>query len=215
MKSKRGFAATFGGRVAVVTGAASGIGRALATTLARANARLAISDIDADGLNETAGTCRDFGAEVHQAPLDVADRVAVFAYADTVAAHYGAVHLVINNAGVALAGDIADLTIADMKWLMDINYWGVVYGTKAFLPHLQRADWGHIVNLSSVFGLIAFPGQGAYNATKFAVRGFTECLAVELAAAGSHIAATSVHPGVYAPILFAMPAVTIPTNTSC
>jgi len=183
------------GRVAVVTGAASGIGRALAHRLADAGCRLAISDIDEEGLAETAAECERRGAEVDARRLDVSSREAVFAYADAVAERFGAVHLVVNNAGVALGATVEEMTIEDFEWLMGINFWGVVYGTKAFLPHLKRADWGHIVNISSVFGLIGVPTQSAYNAAKFAVRGFTESLRQELEIAGSSVSCTTVHPG--------------------
>ena len=183
------------GRVAVVTGAASGIGRALAHRLADAGAKLAISDIDMKGLEETRLECEKRGAVVDARRLDVADRKAVFAYADAVHDRFGAVHLVINNAGVALGAPVEDMSIEDFEWLMGINFWGVVYGTKAFLPYLKQADWGHIVNISSIFGIIAVPTQSAYNAAKFAVRGFTEALRQELAIDGSHVSCTTVHPG--------------------
>ncbi len=184
------------GKVAVVTGAASGIGRALALRLGDLGARLALSDIQEEALEETARMARERGAaEVHTQKLDVADREAFYAYADTVAEHFGAVHLVVNNAGVALGATVKEMSIEDIEWLMGINFWGVVYGTKAFLPHLERAGEGHIVNVSSVFGIIAVPTQGAYNASKFAVRGFTEALRQELEIEGSPVSCTSVHPG--------------------
>ena len=183
------------GRVAVVTGAASGIGRALARELARAGSRLALSDVNDDGLAETRSLAEKEGAEVLASHLDVADRAAVHRHADEVVAHYGAAHLVINNAGVALDAPIDEMRYEDLEWLLGINFWGVVHGTKAFLPHLKRAGEGHIVNVSSVFGLIGVPGQSAYNAAKFAVRGFTECLRQELEIEGSGVSATCVHPG--------------------
>lgn len=182
-------------RVAVITGAASGIGRALAVRLAEKGARLAISDVNAEGLEETRDRVASLGAEVDARPLDVADRHAVFAYADAVAELFGGVNLVINNAGVTVVGTVAETSIEDFEWLMGINFWGVVYGTKAFLPYLQRAEAGHIVNISSVFGIIAVPQQSAYNASKFAVRGFTEALRQELDGKRSHIGCTTVHPG--------------------
>jgi len=185
----------FQDRVAVVTGAASGIGRALSLALAARGAHLAISDIDEAGLAETAGRARAAGVEVTTARLDVADRAAFAAHADRVVADHGRVNLVFNNAGVSVAGEIAELPIADIEWLMGINYWGVVHGTQLFLPHLEASGDGHVVNISSVFGLIAVPGQGAYHSAKFAVRGFTECLRQELEVAGSCVSATCVHPG--------------------
>jgi len=183
------------GRTAVVTGAASGIGRALAVELAREGCRLAISDVNEAGLQETARMAQALGAEVWHERLDVADRQAVHAYADRVAAQFGGVQLVVNNAGVALGATVELMRYEDLDWLMGINFWGVVHGTKAFLPHLQKADEGHIVNISSIFGIIGVPTQSAYNAAKFAVRGFTEALRQELAVEGSRVSVTCVHPG--------------------
>lgn len=182
-------------RVAVITGAGSGIGRALAVELGAAGCKLALSDINEAAVKEVAQTLRAAGRDVIADRLDVADRQAVYAYADKVATHYGSVNLVINNAGVALGSTVEDTSYEDFEWLMGINFWGVVYGTKAFLPHLKQADAGHIVNISSVFGLIGVPTQSAYNAAKFAVRGFTESLRQELEIEGGHVSCTSVHPG--------------------
>jgi NAD(P)-dependent dehydrogenase (short-subunit alcohol dehydrogenase family) len=183
------------GRVAAVTGAGSGIGRALALELARAGARLAISDVDEAGLAATAQAARAVGATAHVARVDVADREAVRAWADAVAAELGAVHLIVNNAGVALRATLSEATDEELAWLFRIDFWGVVHGTRAFFPHLRRAGEGHVVNVSSVLGLIAVPGQGAYSAAKFAVRGFTECLREELELEGAPIGVTCVHPG--------------------
>jgi NAD(P)-dependent dehydrogenase (short-subunit alcohol dehydrogenase family) len=183
------------GKVAVVTGAASGIGRALAYELARRGARLAISDIDDEGLAETAKHARVIGAKVHEQRLDVTDRAAVLAYAGSVAAEFGAVHLLINNAGIAFTGDIEEMTFEQIERVLDVDFWGVVNGTKAFLPHVIASGDGHIVNISSLFGLLAVPGQGAYNAAKFAVRGFTEALREEMLLAGHPVQVTCVHPG--------------------
>jgi len=183
------------GRVAVVTGAASGIGRALARTLAAEGMALALWDVDDDGLAETARLVAPARVRVTTAHVDVADRAAVHAGADDAVARHGAVHLVVNNAGVGLTATIAEMRYDELEWLMGIDFWGVVHGTKAFLPHLERAEEGHVVNVSSVFGLIGVPGQAAYNAAKFAVRGFTEALRQELEMAGSRVSATSVHPG--------------------
>jgi len=179
----------------VVTGAASGIGRATALAFARAGSNVAISDIDARGLEETRVAAESMGVRVVATRLDVSDRAAVYACAEETAAELGEVNVVVNNAGVACAGRIKDLSYDDLEWVMNIDFWGVVYGTKAFLPHLERARWGHVVNISSVFGMIAVPTQGAYNAAKFAVRGFTECLRQELEVDRSTVSATSVHPG--------------------
>ncbi|MBM0124107.1 SDR family NAD(P)-dependent oxidoreductase [Pimelobacter simplex] len=183
-------------KVVVITGAGSGIGRALAVNLAGKGARLALSDVDEAGLDETAALAKDAGApDVQTARLDVADREAFAAYAASVAGHFGQVNVVINNAGVALAGDVVDLDYKDMDWIVGVNFWGVVHGTKEFLPHLIASGEGHVVNLSSLFGLLAMPGQSAYNATKFAVRGFTEALREEMLIAGHNVGVTSVHPG--------------------
>lgn len=183
-------------KVVVITGAGSGIGRALAVNLAGKGARLALSDVNEAGLGETVELALKAGSpDVHTARLDVADKAAFASYATEVAAHFGQVNVVINNAGVALAGDAVDLTYEDMEWIVGINFWGVVYGTKEFLPHLIASGDGHVVNLSSLFGLLAMPGQSAYNATKFAVRGFTEALREEMLIAGHKVGVTSVHPG--------------------
>lgn len=183
------------GRVAVVTGAGSGIGRALAYDLARRGAKLAISDVDEAGLAETVKQVRVIGAPVHHTCLDVTDRDAVLAYAGEVAVHYGVVNLIINNAGIAFTGDVEAMSFEQIERVMDVDFWGVVNGTKAFLPHLIASGDGHVVNISSLFGLLAVPGQSAYNAAKFAVRGFTEALRQEMLVAGHHVNVTCVHPG--------------------
>lgn len=185
----------FTGRVAAITGAGSGIGRALARDLADRGAHLALADVDEITLAETVGMCEGLGVKVTSRVLDVADRDAVYAWADDVVADHGKVNLVVNNAGVALGATVDDMTYDDAEWLMGVNFWGVVYGTKAFLPHLEASGEGHIVNLSSVFGLISVPSQSAYNAAKFAVRGFTDTLRMELEIGGSCVSATTVHPG--------------------
>jgi NAD(P)-dependent dehydrogenase (short-subunit alcohol dehydrogenase family) len=186
---------TLDGKVAVVTGAGSGIGRALAYDLAHRGAKLAISDVDEIGLAETARRVRGIGAHVHEQRLDVTDRDAVLAYADIVAAEFGVVNIVINNAGIAFTGDVESLSFGQMERVMDVDFWGVVNGTKAFLPHVIDSGDGHIVNISSLFGLMSVPGQGAYNAAKFAVRGFTEALRQEMLVAGHPVRVTCVHPG--------------------
>lgn len=182
-------------RVAVITGAASGIGKALAEKLADQGCRLAISDINEKGIAEVAASLTSKGAKVFWQTLDVANREAVYAHADAVISEFGSVNIVINNAGVAVGATVEDINYEDFEWLMGINFWGVVYGTKAFLPHLKAADQGHIVNISSVFGLIGVPTQSSYNAAKFAVRGFTESLRQELEIEGSSVSCTTVHPG--------------------
>jgi butyryl-CoA dehydrogenase len=185
----------FGGRVAAITGAGSGIGRALANALARQGAHVALSDIDDADLAETVAQCEGFGVKITSEHLDVADRDAVYAWSDRVVAEHGKVNLIINNAGVALGATVESMSYEDFEWLMNINFWGVVYGTKAFLPHLKRSGEGHIVNLSSVFGLISVPSQSAYNAAKFAVRGFTDTLRMELEIEGANVSVTTIHPG--------------------
>ena len=183
------------GRVAAITGAGSGIGRALALELSDGGTHLALSDVDADGLAMTVAATEGRGVKVTSALVDVADRAAVEAWADEVVDEHGAVHLVVNNAGVALSATVEGMSYEDLEWLMGINFWGVVHGTKAFLPHLKAAGEGHIVNISSVFGLIGIPSQSAYNAAKFAVRGFTDSLRIELDAQRCGVSATTVHPG--------------------
>ena len=185
----------FQNKVAVITGAGSGIGRALARDLAAAGARLALSDVNQVGLQETADSLGLGSDRLITEAFDVADRDAFYAFAERVTGHFGAAHMVFNNAGVALGATVEDMSYEDFEWLMGINFWGVVHGTKAFLPHLKAAGDGHIVNVSSVFGLIGVPTQSAYNASKFAVRGFTEALRQELEMEGGRVSCTSVHPG--------------------
>jgi butyryl-CoA dehydrogenase len=185
----------FTGRVAAVTGAASGIGRAVSIELARHGAHVALCDIDETGLHETVALCEGFGTKVTCAVVDVADRAAVYRWADEVVAGHGKVNLIVNNAGVALGATVDSMSYEDFEWLMNINFWGVVYGTKAFLPHLKESGEGHIVNVSSIFGLISVPSQSAYNAAKFAVRGFSDTLRMELEIEGDPVSVTTVHPG--------------------
>lgn len=187
---------SFEGKVAAITGAGSGIGQALATALAKRGADLALCDIDDDGLAATAERCRRARVtRVTTDHVDVGDRQAVEIWAGKSVAEHDRVDLVVNNAGVAVAANVADLSYGDFEWLMRINFWGVVYGTKAYLPYLKAAGSGHIVNISSVFGLISVPSQAAYNAAKFAVRGFTDALRMELAMEGCGVSCTTVHPG--------------------
>jgi NAD(P)-dependent dehydrogenase (short-subunit alcohol dehydrogenase family) len=186
---------SFENMVAAITGAGSGIGRALAYGLARQGCQLALSDVNGEGLAETAAQARKLGVKVSETLVNVADREAVHAWADQVVADFGRVNAIFNNAGVAQGGTVEGNEYADYEWIMNINFWGVVHGTKAFLPHIKASGSGHIVNVSSVFGLFAQPGMSAYNATKFAVRGFTESLRQELDMAACGVSASCVHPG--------------------
>ncbi|MCD4536274.1 SDR family NAD(P)-dependent oxidoreductase [Nocardioides sp. cx-169] len=186
---------SFADKVVVITGAGSGIGRALAVETARRGALLAISDVDEAGLARTVDLVKAVGAEVRSDRLDVADRAAFAAYAGAVVEHFGRVNVAVNNAGVALSGDLADLSYDDMEWIFGVNFWGVVHGTKELLPHVIASGDGHVVNISSLFGLVSMPGQSAYNATKYAVRGLTEALREEMLVAGHPVGVTAVHPG--------------------
>lgn len=185
----------FEAKVAVITGAGSGIGRALAVNLAEQGAKLALSDIDTEGLAETVSQAEALGADVKSDRLNVAEREAVLDYAEAVVAHFGEVHQVYNNAGIAYNGDVENSEFKDIERIIDVDFWGVVNGTKAFLPHVIASGDGHIINISSLFGLIAVPGQSAYNAAKFAVRGFTEALHQEMLVAKHPVKVTCVHPG--------------------
>jgi NAD(P)-dependent dehydrogenase (short-subunit alcohol dehydrogenase family) len=184
--------------VAVVTGAASGIGRALAQKLSAAGSALAIADLDEKGLAGTAASLAG-KRQVSTHVLDVSDEQAVRGFAEDVVARHGRATLLINNAGVALHGTFEEISLDDLRWVMGINFWGVVYGVKYFLPVLKKQPRAQIVNLSSVFGIIAPPGQSAYSPSKFAVRGFTEALRHELE--GTSVFLSCVHPGgIHTPI---------------
>ncbi|KAA1250076.1 SDR family oxidoreductase [Mycobacterium simiae] len=185
----------FAGKVAVVTGAGSGIGQALAIELGRSGAKLAISDVDTDGLARTEEQLKAIGAAVKADRLDVTEREAFLAYADAVNEHFGRVNQIYNNAGIGHTGDVEICDFKDIERVMDVDFWGVVNGTKAFLPHLIASGDGHVINISSVFGLFSSPGQAAYNSAKFAVRGFTEALRQEMILAGHPVGVTTVHPG--------------------
>jgi NAD(P)-dependent dehydrogenase (short-subunit alcohol dehydrogenase family) len=179
-------------RVAVVTGAAGGIGRATSLALAREGCDLAISDVNEGGLADTAAEIRALGRRVITHRVDVSNKERMQRYADEVAAEYGKVHVLVNNAGVTVTAEFEQHSLDDWEWIVGINFWGVIYGCKFFLPHLKRAEEAHIVNLSSVFGLLGVPSQTSYCATKFAVRGFSEALWIELKQ--HNIGVTAIHP---------------------
>ena len=185
----------FAGKVAAVTGAGSGIGQALALELARSGAAVAISDVDTEGLAQTEEQLKAIGALVRSDRLDVTEREAFQIYADQINEHFGKVNQIYNNAGIAFTGDVDISQFKDIERVMDVDFWGVVNGTKAFLPHLVASGDGHIINVSSLFGLMSMPGQAAYNSAKFAVRGFTEALRQEMVLNGDPVKVTSVHPG--------------------
>jgi NAD(P)-dependent dehydrogenase (short-subunit alcohol dehydrogenase family) len=180
-------------RVAVVTGASSGIGRATSVLLAQRGCRLAISDVDASGLEQTRELIAGMGAKVSTHVVDVSKREQMERFAAEVQAAHGGLNILVNNAGVSVGSTFADQSLEDFEWLMSVNFWGVIYGCKLFLPALLAAEEGHIVNISSVFGLVGVPMQSSYCASKFAVRGFSESLAAELS--GSRVGVTCVHPG--------------------
>ena len=182
----------FNNKVVVITGAGSGIGRALALDLAGRGARLALSDINQAGLAETLKLL-PASCEARGYPLDAASCEAMFAHADEVKRDFGTAHVIINNAGATVVGTVANTSIDEYEWQLNLNLFGVLYGTKAFLPTFLEQREGWIVNISSIFGLVAFPAQSAYNMSKFAVRGLTECLWQELE--GTGVNAVCVHPG--------------------
>ena len=187
---------SFANKVVVVTGAGSGIGRALAVALAREGAALALGDVSESGLAETERLVAGGPAGVYARTFSVADREAVFAFADSVAAHFGRVDVVVNNAGIALdAATVADVAPEDFRAVFDVNFWGVVWGCQAFLPHLEARPVAALANVSSIFGIAAVALQAPYCASKFAVRGFTESLRMEARAYAPHLTVTAVHPG--------------------
>ncbi|WP_248802452.1 SDR family NAD(P)-dependent oxidoreductase [Pseudomonas sp. MWU13-2100] len=189
---------SFDGKVAAITGAGAGMGRALAIALAREGCHLALADKNSKGLAQTLELARAAALlplRMTTRVLDVAERQALFDWAAATAAEHGGVNLVFNNAGVALSSTIEGMSQEDLDWIVGINFWGVVHGTQAFLPYLKQTGNGHIINTSSVFGLFAQPGMSAYNASKFAVRGFTESLRQELDLMDIGVSATCVHPG--------------------
>lgn len=182
-------------KTAAITGAGSGIGRATALNLASKGCHLAISDMDEAGLNKTAEMAKKFNVNLSTHIVDVSDREAIYRFAAEAKEKHETINIVINNAGVSLTAKVADLKPEDFEWVMNINFWGVINGTLAFMPLLEKSGEGHIVNISSLFGLMSMPTQSAYNASKFAVRGFNESLRMELDMYKSNVSLTSVHPG--------------------
>ena len=181
--------------VVAITGAGSGIGRALAVQCAQEGALLALSDVSEKALQETSELCLPHTKDVACDVVDVSQRDEIYNWAQSTAERFGRVNVIINNAGVSLNASVEGMTDSDFDWQMDINFWGVTHGTRAFLPYLKQAEWGHVVNISSLFGLISMLNQAAYNASKFAVRGFTESLRIELMLEKSSVSASCVHPG--------------------
>ena len=183
------------GGVAVVTGAASGIGAALALQLAARGCHLALADVDGERLAEVADQARAQGVAVSATRVDLAQPDAAAQLLADVQAAHGRASILVNNAGVAVGGRFQQVEEADFDWLMSVNFGAVVRLTRAFLPLLQREQAAQLVNVSSIFGIIAPPGQTAYCASKFAVRGFSESLRHELETDGSPVRVTVVHPG--------------------
>lgn len=177
----------------VITGAGGGIGRALALQFADEGCGLAISDINRDALQNTEKLLKNKGVRVFSDILDVSDRKSMEGYPEKVVAALGSVDVVVNNAGVAVVSTVEEHTVEDYEWLMGINFWGVLYGSKFFIPHLRKSEEACIINISSVFGLVSMPNLSSYNAAKFAVRGFSESLAHELH--GSNVRVMTVYPG--------------------
>lgn len=185
----------FNNKVAAITGAGSGIGQQLAVLLAKQGCHLALSDVNEQGLLKTLELIKDTGVRATLDKVNVANLEEVSAWAEKVEQDHGSINMIFNNAGVALGSTVEGASYDELEWIVGINFWGVVYGTKEFLPRIKKTGDGHVVNISSVFGLTAQPTQSAYNATKFAVRGFTESLRQELDIENCGVSALCVHPG--------------------
>lgn len=188
---------SFHNKVAAITGAASGMGRELALELAQRGCHLSLSDVNMAGLAATVELARQANPKVKITftKVDTANRDSVYAWAEQTAADHGRINLIFNNAGVALSTLLEKVKREDFEWIMNINFWGVVWGTQAFMPHLRASGDGHVINTSSLFGLLSAPFNGCYNASKFAVRGYTEALRLELEMVAAPVSATCVHPG--------------------
>lgn len=185
----------FKNKVAAITGAGSGIGQQLAVLLAQQGCHLSLTDVNEEGLAKTKALLSDYNVRVTTAQVDVADRAAMKHWAEQTVQDHGSVNMIFNNAGVALGSTVEGASYEDLEWIVGINFWGVVHGTKEFLPYIKQTGDGHIVNISSLFGITAQPTQSAYNATKFAVRGYTESLRQELDIQNCGVSALCVHPG--------------------
>ncbi|MEQ1370063.1 SDR family NAD(P)-dependent oxidoreductase [Acinetobacter schindleri] len=185
----------FNNKVAAITGAGSGIGQQLAVLLAKQGCHLALSDVNEQGLLKTLELIKDTGVRATLDKVNVANLEEVRAWAEKVEQEHGSINMIFNNAGVALGSTVEGASYDELEWIVGINFWGVVYGTKEFLPRIKKTGDGHVVNISSLFGLTAQPTQSAYNATKFAVRGFTESLRQELDIENCGVSALCVHPG--------------------
>ena len=185
----------FNNKVAAITGAGSGIGQQLAVLLAKQGCHLALSDVNEQGLLKTLELIKDTGVRATLDKVNVANLEEVRAWAEKVEQDHGSINMIFNNAGVALGSTVEGASYDELEWIVGINFWGVVYGTKEFLPRIKKTRDGHVVNISSLFGLTAQPTQSAYNATKFAVRGFTESLRQELDIENCGVSALCVHPG--------------------
>ncbi|MFW2077850.1 SDR family NAD(P)-dependent oxidoreductase [Acinetobacter sp. ULE_I010] len=185
----------FKNKVAAITGAGSGMGQQLAILLAKAGCHLSISDVNEKGLADTVELVKSYNVRVTSKKVNVAKVEEMRAWAEETVQNHGSVNMIFNNAGVALGSTVEGATYEELEWIMNINFWGVVYGTKEFLPYIKKTGDGHIINISSLFGLTAQPTQSAYNATKFAVRGFTESLRQELDLENCGVSALCVHPG--------------------
>ena len=185
----------FKNKVAAITGAGSGMGQQLAVLLAKAGCHLSISDVNEKGLAETVELVKPYNVRVTSKKVNVAKLEEVRAWAADTVQNHGSVNMIFNNAGVALGSTVEGANYEDLEWIMGINYWGLVYGTKEFLSYIKKSGEGHIINTSSLFGLTAQPTQSAYNSSKFAVRGFTESLRQELDIENCGVSALCVHPG--------------------
>lgn len=185
----------FKNKVAAITGAGSGIGQQLAIALAKQGCHLSLCDVNEKGLADTVAQVKEHNVRVTTKKVNVAQLAEIQAWAADTIQNHGSVNLIFNNAGVALGSTVEGASYEELEWIVNINFWGVVYGTKEFLPLIKKTGDGHIINISSLFGLTAQPVQSAYNATKFAVRGYTESLRQELDMENTGVSALCVHPG--------------------